>query len=338
MSRSCWALAETRRRGGLVHGAGERRRFDGRLRRERRLLPSAVSATKYAVVLLAAGMLVMAAEPARALAASGRHAQPAVSRPCPRNRWCWRLEAAMAAGRTRGASARCSVASTASEYSPGPVDGRYGPRTENAVELFQRARGLRVDGIAGPLTLAALRDATTVLYPGAGYAGARVPKVRGLQRQLRRDGYQPGADRWSLRTADRARGAPLSGGHGLHVDGIAGPQTFGELKLVAARRQATPGHSRRRRRARRATVDAPEAPADDPRKPSHPSTPHAIGPSSNPAKVAHPAKGDARPRRGDPAEGSYIPGAARARRSARASRARERRVAHRSPPAPLDRR
>ena len=54
MSRSCWALAEIRRRGAFVHVAGERRRFDGRLRRGPRPLPSAVSATKYAAVLVAA--------------------------------------------------------------------------------------------------------------------------------------------------------------------------------------------------------------------------------------------------------------------------------------------
>ena len=36
---------------------------------------------------------------------------------------------------------------------PGPADGRYGPLTERAVMRFQRARHLRVDGIAGPQTL-----------------------------------------------------------------------------------------------------------------------------------------------------------------------------------------
>jgi Putative peptidoglycan binding domain len=36
---------------------------------------------------------------------------------------------------------------------PGPVDGRYGPRTEQAVRRFQAAHGLQVDGIAGPQTL-----------------------------------------------------------------------------------------------------------------------------------------------------------------------------------------
>ena len=35
----------------------------------------------------------------------------------------------------------------------GPIDGRYGPLTEQAVRSFQTAHGLEVDGIAGPLTL-----------------------------------------------------------------------------------------------------------------------------------------------------------------------------------------
>ena len=37
-------------------------------------------------------------------------------------------------------------------YSPGPVDGIFGPRTEAAVKAFQRDRGIAVDGIAGPQT------------------------------------------------------------------------------------------------------------------------------------------------------------------------------------------
>lgn len=39
-------------------------------------------------------------------------------------------------------------------YYESPVDGVYGPQTTAAVEYFQRANGLTVDGIAGPATMA----------------------------------------------------------------------------------------------------------------------------------------------------------------------------------------
>lgn len=47
----------------------------------------------------------------------------------------------------------------AAGFSPGPIDGRYGPLTERAVRRFQAARTLSVDGIAGPRTLGQLRRA-----------------------------------------------------------------------------------------------------------------------------------------------------------------------------------
>ncbi len=50
----------------------------------------------------------------------------------------------------------CSVGWPSLGFAPGPVDGRYGPRTEQAVGRFQAAHGLRVDGIADASTLARL--------------------------------------------------------------------------------------------------------------------------------------------------------------------------------------
>jgi len=44
-------------------------------------------------------------------------------------------------------------------YSPGTIDGSYGPSTESAVKRFQQAQGLVADGIAGTKTLAALKAA-----------------------------------------------------------------------------------------------------------------------------------------------------------------------------------
>lgn len=45
-------------------------------------------------------------------------------------------------------------------YVVGPVDGKYGRKTEQAVRLFQKEHGIRVDGIAGAATISLLKKLT----------------------------------------------------------------------------------------------------------------------------------------------------------------------------------
>jgi peptidoglycan hydrolase-like protein with peptidoglycan-binding domain len=77
-------------------------------------------------------------------------------------------------------------------FAPGPIDGRYGPRTTLAVERFQSARRLTVDGVMGARSFAAL-DATPRSGLAAG-TGSQQPsrQVRVLQRRLLRLGFRPG--------------------------------------------------------------------------------------------------------------------------------------------------
>jgi peptidoglycan hydrolase-like protein with peptidoglycan-binding domain len=63
------------------------------------------------------------------------------------------------------------------------VDGIFGPKTEAAVKSFQRGKGLTVDGIVGPRTWAALPDGGPMPTLQQGSTG---DVVRSLQQVLTR--------------------------------------------------------------------------------------------------------------------------------------------------------
>jgi peptidoglycan hydrolase-like protein with peptidoglycan-binding domain len=55
------------------------------------------------------------------------------------------------------------------------IDGEFGPETENAVRGFQRSHGLEVDGVAGPLTKAAMMGELRGGAPAPGSTAAPAP-------------------------------------------------------------------------------------------------------------------------------------------------------------------
>jgi peptidoglycan hydrolase-like protein with peptidoglycan-binding domain len=115
-------------------------------------------------------------------------------------------------------------------FPSGPIDGRYGPLTERTVTRYQADRGLQVDGVAGPHTLAALSAHTVVLYPGAGSEAGGSRAVRVLQRLLAKAGYPPGRidGRYGPLTGRAVRRYQRD--RGLRVDGIAGSLMFADLR------------------------------------------------------------------------------------------------------------
>lgn len=57
-------------------------------------------------------------------------------------------------------------------FPPGPLDGFLGARSETAVRRFQRASGLRVDGVVGPATIASLDGRRTERTGGLSHTAA----------------------------------------------------------------------------------------------------------------------------------------------------------------------
>jgi peptidoglycan hydrolase-like protein with peptidoglycan-binding domain len=119
-------------------------------------------------------------------------------------------------------------------YQPGPIDGDFGPLTETAVVAFQKANGLKTDGVVGPLTW------TKLLSPGASEGAHPLPPtvkygdsndiVKQLQAALNFKGASPALKADGIfGPLTLAAVKAFQKANGLAVDGIVGPITWGKL-------------------------------------------------------------------------------------------------------------
>jgi peptidoglycan hydrolase-like protein with peptidoglycan-binding domain len=105
-------------------------------------------------------------------------------------------------------------------FEPGIVDGHYGPLTTGAVKRFQEAHDLPVDGVVGQGTRDALR-ASLAQRPSSD----RIERVKALQRQLSRLGYEPGPLDGRYGPLTTAAVARFQDSNELPSDGLVDPAT-----------------------------------------------------------------------------------------------------------------
>lgn len=261
--------------GGTVRGAGKRtRRGPHGCGVRSRILGALMPSFIRPALVLATGALVVGSMPAAALAHSGHAAHSKFSnRTSKKARRGSRVAVHSPRSRADGRSTRVlprgglllapgagygSLSGSALVRAlqlrlaragdrPGPIDGRYGPLTEHAVQRFQVAHGLTVDGIAGPVTLAALTSSTPVLYPGAGLGQQGGSKsVRTLQRTLGRLGFSPGPvdGRYGPQTVRAVERFQHT--HRLKADGVVGIRT-GRALSASRRHRVSLRHPTHRR-------------------------------------------------------------------------------------------
>lgn len=109
---------------------------------------------------------------------------------------------------------------------PCSQSGQFDQQTKLAVEAFQRAHDLTVDGIVGPLTWA------TLLHPTLSRTDALVPEikkdVRLLQKRLHQERLSVRVDGLFGARTERAL-KQFQRRYGLRADGVCGPLTWSVL-------------------------------------------------------------------------------------------------------------
>ncbi|MCT2586517.1 N-acetylmuramoyl-L-alanine amidase [Actinophytocola gossypii] len=140
---------------------------------------------------------------------------------------------------------------------PGSSLEAYDELVEHAVSSFQQQRGLITDGVVGPATYGALRDATYQLgaRPLAYLVSAPVSgdDVLTLQERLLELGYDAGRPNGVFAAQTEGALRNFQRDYGLKVDGICGAETLRALRQLSPRaRGGSPVLLREQERVRRA--------------------------------------------------------------------------------------
>lgn len=115
-------------------------------------------------------------------------------------------------------------------YDPGPIDGQFGTKTENAVKKFQGDNELTVDGIVGPITWLNIDEIDTS-NPTIRKGSTGNP-VRRAQKRLSLGGYDTGGVDGIFGAATEATVKRFQGDRSLVKDGIVGPKTWNEIDAI----------------------------------------------------------------------------------------------------------
>jgi SpoIID/LytB domain protein len=119
-------------------------------------------------------------------------------------------------------------------FNPGPIDGQSGPKTKNAIILFQKENGLLADGIAGNKTKAAMRAYTGCKSENFCIArdnrSAKLDSIADVQTYLANNGFNPGIIDGKMGSYTREAIKAFQRKVGLIPDGVAGARTKSEMK------------------------------------------------------------------------------------------------------------
>ncbi len=110
-------------------------------------------------------------------------------------------------------------------YSTNGVDGIFGKGTQKAVLAFQKAYGLKADGVVGAATTKAINKALDYQKKGILTEGSRGRKVKELQKNLTKLGYSTKGTDGIFGKGTKKAVLAFQKAHGLTADGIVGTKT-----------------------------------------------------------------------------------------------------------------